>query len=98
GKFVKTVRGDTPPGAGSRRFCAERQCCVYQRHLEELREALREKERETAQYRQAQVSSQFMNGAATYQPLPDHPGMFVPATHSEENLVNGVGAANEQGK
>ncbi|THU78999.1 hypothetical protein K435DRAFT_811073 [Dendrothele bispora CBS 962.96] len=121
GKFVKTVRGDTPPGAGEPgvtlkerldKFNAANNVqgvavtvqsvnVAYTRdsyEMEELREALREKERETAQYRQAQVSSQFMNGAAAYQPLPDHPGMFVPATHSEENLVNGVGSANEQGK
>ncbi|THU77862.1 hypothetical protein K435DRAFT_877306, partial [Dendrothele bispora CBS 962.96] len=109
GKFVKTVCGDTPPGAGEPgvtlkerldKFNAANNVqgvavtvqsvnVAYTRdtyEMEELREALREKERETAQYRQAQVSSQFMNGAAAYQPLPDHPGMFVPATHSKENL------------
>ncbi|THU94610.1 hypothetical protein K435DRAFT_798808 [Dendrothele bispora CBS 962.96] len=98
GKFVKTVRGDTPPGAGEPgvtlkerldRFNAANNIqgvavtvqsvdVAYTRdsyEMEELREALREKEREAAQYRQAQVSSQFMNGAVAYQPFPDHPGM-----------------------
>ncbi|THU81501.1 hypothetical protein K435DRAFT_936394 [Dendrothele bispora CBS 962.96] len=101
GKFVKTVRGDTPPGAGEPgvtlkerldKFNAANNVqgvavtvqsvnVAYTRdtyEMEELREALREKERETAQYRQAQVLSQFMNGAAMYQPLPDHPGMKPP--------------------
>ncbi|THV00410.1 hypothetical protein K435DRAFT_794160 [Dendrothele bispora CBS 962.96] len=60
--------------------------------MEELREALREKERETAQYRQAQVSSQFMNGAAAYQPLPDHPGMKPPENDSDTQSKEKVGS------
>ncbi|THU78870.1 hypothetical protein K435DRAFT_811180, partial [Dendrothele bispora CBS 962.96] len=115
GKFVKTVRGDTPPGAGEPgvtlkerldKFNAANNVpgvavtvqsvnVAYTRdtyEMEELREALREKERETAQYRQAQVSSQFMNGAAAYQSLPDHPGMKPPENDPDTQSKEKVGS------